>query len=47
MPWTAPLVDPVARKLSTQGTLRAHFSVLPSGVPMVNSEKGAQESEVV
>ena len=46
MPSTVPSNEPVARKESRQGMVTENFSSLPSGVPMVKTENGAQPSLV-
>ena len=46
MPSTLPSKCPVARNDSRQGTVIANFSLVPSGVPIVKIENGAQLSSV-
>ena len=46
MPSTRPSKLPVARNESRHGTVMANFSSVPSGVPTVKIENGAQLSSV-
>ena len=42
MPWISPLVEPVPRKESRHGIVIENSSLLPSRLPIVNTENGAQ-----